>query len=81
MSKAKTAATRYDGGPFIVIAKKSMHRGGRQWTTGVHEFITKEQLEVLGDDEAIDKMLSTLALYPADFEVKTASAPPSSSQD
>lgn len=76
MAKAKTAVIMYDGGPFVVIAKKTMHRGGRHWTTGVHEFTTKEQLEALGDEEAIARRLSTLALYPADFEVKTPAAPP-----
>lgn len=72
MAKRTTAVAppAYAGEPFFVIAKKPMYRGGRQWTTGVHEFVTDEQRAALGDDETIGAMLAKLALYPDDFEVK-----------
>jgi hypothetical protein len=73
MAKPKTAIIQpYTGFPFIVIAKKSMLRGGRAWKAGVHEFTTEEAVKELGDEETIAKMLHTLGLYPDDFEVKTA---------
>jgi hypothetical protein len=68
MAKPKTLA----GGAFAVVAKKSMMRGGRSWTAGVHVFDTEEKLAELGTAEQIDTMLKTLALYPDDFEVKKA---------
>lgn len=63
-------------GPFAVVAKKSMYRGGRHWPAGVHEFRSKEQLAELGDEKAIQKMLDALCAYPADFEVKGLKAEP-----
>lgn len=57
--------------PFAVVAKKSMLRGGRAWTAGVHVFDTKEKLAELGTAEQVEAMLKALALYPDDFEVKT----------
>ncbi len=67
----------YDGYPFVVIAKKAMHRGGRHWPTGVHEFLTEEQRKAAGleDDEATDKMLQKLEVYPQDFDIKKAEPP------
>lgn len=78
MAKEKSKATQGDdaGGAFAdvfaVVAKKSMMRGGRMWTAGVHVFDTKEKLAELGTPEQITKMIETLELYPDDFEVKTA---------
>lgn len=58
--------------PFAVVAKRTMLRGGRHWTAGVHVFDTEEKLAELGTAEQIEAMLNTLALYPDDFEVKKA---------
>lgn len=74
----KTVTPPYDGYPFIVIAKKAMMRGGRAWTTGVHDFTSEEKRKAAGleDDEATDAMLRGLANYPADFEVKGPQSAP-----
>jgi len=83
MAKARIAAREpvWKGGPFIVVAKKAMYRGGRHWTAGVHEFVTQKVVEEIGDDDAIEAMLSSLANYPADFEIKqTAEFAPAGQQ-
>jgi hypothetical protein len=62
----------WDGRPFTVVARKAMWRGGRNWTAGSHDFNSKEALASIGDEAAIGKMLATLRLYSADFEIKPA---------
>lgn len=59
----------YTGGPLTVVAKKSMSRGGRAWTAGVHTFSTKDELAELGDTKTIAAMVATMQIYPADFDV------------
>jgi|GEM_PF-3194800 len=78
MARPKVQVSRFlvDGRvpPFGVIVKKAMWRGGRQWSAGVHIFDTPEKIDELGEPEAVAAMLDTLALYPDDFEIKTAAA-------
>lgn len=57
--------------PFAIVAKKSMLRGGRSWSAGVHVFDTAEKIAELGEADAVAAMLDTIALYPDDFEIKT----------
>lgn len=61
-------------GPFAVVAKKSMMRGGRAWTAGLHIFDTPEKIAELGTPEQVEDMLATLELYPDDFKVDRGAA-------
>jgi hypothetical protein len=65
---------KFDASPFQVVAKKTMHRAGRHWTAGLHDFSTKEQLAAIGDDKAIVALKQKLAVYPKDFELRPAAA-------
>ena len=61
--------------PFAVVAKRTMWRGGRHWSAGVHVFDTGEKLDALGAPEQVETMLTAVVGDSANFEVHPATKP------